>query len=51
MAALAGLVTILAVLGRAIASDGYGTRPAPRSHRDVTDVDNHGLPTKYLERY
>jgi hypothetical protein len=47
---LAGLLalTILVIVCRAVASDGYGTRPAPRSHHDVDAVDNHGMPTKYL---
>ncbi len=31
---LLALVATLAVLVRAIATDGYGTRPPPRSHQD-----------------
>jgi hypothetical protein len=49
---LVGLVAVAAVLmllRRAIANDGYGTRPPPRSHRDVADVDNRGMPTKYAQ--
>ena len=42
------LVTMLASLWRAIASDGYGVRLPPRSHRDVDDVDSWGMPTKYV---
>ena len=41
------LVTMLATLRRAIASDGYGVRPPPRSHHDVDEVDSWGMPTKY----
>ena len=41
------LVTMLASLWRAIASDGYGVRPPPRSHHDVDEVDSWGMPTKY----
>jgi hypothetical protein len=40
-------VIVLALLGRAIVSDGYGVRPPPRSHHAVDDVDNWGMPTKY----
>ena len=43
------LVTMLASLWRAIASDGYGVRPPPRSHHDVDDVDRWGMPTKYVD--
>jgi len=42
------LVTMLVSLGRAVASDGYGVRPPPRSHHDVDEVDSWGLPTKYV---
>ncbi len=45
--ALVALPAILISLWRAIASDGYGVRPPPRSHHDVDDVDNRGMPTKY----
>jgi hypothetical protein len=41
------LVTVLASLWRAVASDAYGVRPPPRSHHDVDDVDSWGLPTKF----
>lgn len=46
---LVGLPAVLIPLWRAIVSDGYGARPAPRSHRDVADVDNQGMPTKYVD--
>ena len=42
------LVTIIVSLWRAIASDGYGVRPPPRSHHDVDEVDSWGMPTKYV---
>jgi hypothetical protein len=41
------LLTVLLPLWRAIASDGYGVRPPPRSHHDVDELDNRGMPTKY----
>ena len=41
-----GLAAIVP-LWRVIASDGYGVRPPPRSHRDVDDVDRWGMPTKH----
>jgi hypothetical protein len=40
--------TILVALWRTVASDGHGVRPPPRSHHDVDEVDNQGMPTKYL---
>ena len=46
-----GLVAVTAILislWRAIASDGYGVRPPPRSHHDVDELDSWGLPTKYV---
>lgn len=46
---LVGVAAILLSLWRVIAGDGYGARPAPRSHHDVADVDNRGMPTKYLD--
>jgi len=47
MAGLLTLLTILTALWRTVAADGYGTRPAPRSHRDAEAVDNHGMPRRY----
>jgi hypothetical protein len=44
---IVALATVLVPLWRAIAFDGYGVRPPPRSHHDVDDVDNRGMPTKY----
>lgn len=44
---LVALATIVVSLCLAIAADGYGVRPAPRSHRDIDEVDSWGLPTKY----
>ena len=42
------VVTFLASLWRAVASDGYGVRPPPRSRHDVDDVDSWGMSTKYV---
>ena len=42
------LSTILLSLWRAIATDGYGVQPPPRSHHDVNEVDSWGMPTEHV---
>ena len=42
---------MLVPLWRVIAMDGYGHRPAPRSHRGVDDVDSWGMPTKHAPQH
>jgi hypothetical protein len=44
---LVALATIVISLCLAIAADGYGIRPAPRSHHDLDEVDSWGMPTKF----
>jgi len=44
---LVALATIVISLCLAIAADGYGVRPPPRSHHDLDEVDSWGMPTKY----
>lgn len=48
LVALVALATIAVALGFTIASDGYGLRPPPRSHRAEEEFDSWGLPIRHL---
>lgn len=47
MIAFAALAAVLVALARTLASDGYGHRPPPRSHRAEVELDSWGLPLRH----
>lgn len=47
--ALVALAVVVVALARAVAADGYGRRPPPRSHRgEGEELDSWGLPIRHI---